>query len=125
MNKERTGKNMKVISEEEGKRIELFEGVKGRILMSGERIMFLLVEIEKGRSVPMHKHTNEQFGLCLRGKAEFAGEKDVEIVESGMFYGIASNEPHSVRMIGDESGVFLDVFSPPREDYLAKLGKSQ
>ena len=125
MNEERVGKDMKVVSKEECKRIEIFEGVKGRILMNGVSLMFLLVEIEEGRSVPMHKHTNEQFGLCLKGKAEFAGEKETKIVEPGMFYGIAPNEPHSIRMIGDETGVFLDVFSPPREDYLAKLGKDK
>jgi len=114
---------MKVVSKKEGEGIEIFEGVRGRILMSGERIMFLLVEIEKDRMVPMHSHTNEQFGLCLKGKAEFAGEKGTKIVEAGMFYGIAPNELHGVRIIGDEPGVFLDVFSPPREDYLAKTGK--
>jgi len=115
---------MKVVSKEDIEKIEIFEGVTGKILMSGEAIMFLLVEIEKGGSVPMHRHKNEQFGLCLRGKAEFVGEEETKVVEAGMFYGISSNELHGVRMIGDEPGLFLDVFSPPRGDYLAKLGEA-
>ena len=112
---------MEVVSREDVENIEIFDGVTGKILMSGERIMFLLVMIEEGRVVPMHSHENEQFGLCLEGRAEFIGKEETKIVEAGKFYGIAPNEPHSVRMIGEGPGIFLDVFSPPREDYLAKL----
>lgn len=112
---------MKVVSREDVQGIELFRGITGKILLSGEKIMFLLVEIEKGGLVPTHSHSNEQFGLCLRGKAEFRNEEKTEIVQTGMFYALAPNEPHSVQMLEDEPGLFLDVFSPPREDYLAKL----
>ena len=112
---------MRVVSREEVQGIDIFQGITGKILLSGKKIMFLLVEIEKGGFVPMHSHSNEQFGLCLKGRAEFRGEEKTEIVQTGMFYALAPNEPHSVQMIGDESGLFLDVFSPPREDYLAKL----
>lgn len=111
---------MEIIIEEDVESIEIFEGVRGKILMSGKNIMFLLVEIGKGGSVPKHHHENEQFGLCLKGKAEFIGEEEKRIVEAGQFYGFKPDEPHGVQMIGDEPGVFLDVFSPPREDYLEK-----
>jgi len=112
---------MRVVSREEVQGMDIFQGITGKILLSGEKIMLLLVEIEKGGVAPMHSHSNEQFGLCLRGKAEFRGEEKTEIVQKGMFYALAPNEPHSVQMIGDEAGLFLDVFSPPREDYLAKM----
>jgi quercetin dioxygenase-like cupin family protein len=112
---------MKVISKDEVREFKIFRGVTGKILLSGEKIMFNLVEIEKGGFVPPHRHDNEQFGLCLGGKAEFKGEDRTEIVQNGMFYALASNELHSVQMIGDEPGLFLDVFSPPREDYLKMM----
>lgn len=112
---------MKVVSRDDIQRIEIFQGITGRILLSGEKIMFLLVEIEKGGFVPPHRHSNEQYGLCLRGRAEFRGEEKTEIIQTGMFYALASNELHSVQMTGDEPGLFLDVFSPPREDYLEKI----
>ena len=112
---------MKVVTKDDIQGIEIVKGVTGKILLSGEKIMFNLVEIEKGGLVPPHRHSNEQFGLCLRGIAEFRGEEKTEIVQKDMYYALASNELHSVQMIGDEPGLFLDVFSPPREDYLEKM----
>jgi quercetin dioxygenase-like cupin family protein len=38
-----------------------------------------------------------------------------------MAYFIPSNEKHGVKVTGTEKGLFLDVFSPPREDYLEKM----
>lgn len=94
----------------------------GKVLLSGERLMLFLVEIKPGGVVPEHSHPHEQMGLCLRGKAEFKTGNEVALVEAGMAYRFPSNEKHSVKVVGDKAAIFLDVFSPPREDYL-KLAK--
>lgn len=83
--------------------------------------MFFLVEIEAGEMVPEHSHPHEQMGICLEGEAEFKGEGESVIVKKGMTYFIKSNEKHSVKVTGKKKGLFLDVFSPPREDYLEKM----
>ena len=44
-------------------------GVRGRVILSGDRIMLFLVDIKEGSSMPAHRHPNEQMGLCLKGKA--------------------------------------------------------
>lgn len=111
---------MQVVSKEDVKGFPIFQKVVGRVLLSGERLMFLLVEIEPDGFVPEHSHPHEQMGLCLKGKAEFRAEDKATIVETGMAYWFPSYEKHSVRIIGDEPGIFLDVFSPPREDYISK-----
>ena len=105
----------------EGREIPFFKGVRGKVLLSGERLMFFLVEIEAGEMVPEHSHPHEQMGICLEGEAEFKGEGESVIVREGMAYFINSNEKHSVKVVGKKKGVFLDVFSPPREDYLEKM----
>lgn len=107
----------------EGRTIPFFPGVTGKILLWTERLMFFLVEIEVGGVVPEHSHPHEQMGLCLQGEAEFWSAGERTVVQAGMTYSISANEPHSVKVIGTERGVFIDVFSPPREDYLSKLGK--
>lgn len=112
---------VKVMELKEGRDIPFFPGVTGKILLWSERLMFFLVEIEVGEVVPEHSHPQEQMGLCLRGEAEFWGAGERVVVREGMTYFIPSNEPHGVKVIGTERGVFLDVFSPPREDYLNKL----
>jgi quercetin dioxygenase-like cupin family protein len=112
---------LKVVELKEGLEIPFFKGVTGKILLWSERLMFFLVEIEVGEVVPEHSHPHEQMGICLRGEAEFRGVGDSVVVREGMTYVISSNEKHGVKVIGTEKGLFLDVFSPPREDYLEKM----
>jgi quercetin dioxygenase-like cupin family protein len=111
---------MRVVRVEDVKEWEIFLKVKGKVLLSGSKLMFLLVKIESEGVVPEHSHPHEQMGLCLKGKAEFKAGGGKEIVEAGMTYWFRSNEKHSVKVVGGEPAVFLDVFSPPREDYLKK-----
>ncbi len=111
---------MQVASKEGVKGFPVWQKVVGRVLLSGERLMFVLVEIESGGIVPEHSHPQEQMGICLKGRAEFKAGDKTEVVKAGMAYWFPSNEKHSVKVIGDENGVFLDVFSPPREDYLLR-----
>jgi len=111
---------MKVVSKEDVKGFPILQKVVGRVLLSGERLMFLLAEIEPDGFVPEHSHPHEQMGICLKGKAEFKAGDKTAIVKAGMAYWFPPNEKHGVKVIGDEKGVFLDVFSPPREDYLLK-----
>jgi len=111
---------MQVVSKENVKGFLIIQKVVGRVLLSGERLMFLLVEIEPDGVVPEHSHPHEQMGICLKGKAEFQAGEKTTIVEAGMAYWFPPHEKHGVKVIGHENGVFLDVFSPPREDYLSK-----
>jgi quercetin dioxygenase-like cupin family protein len=99
---------------------EAFRGVRGRVPLCGERVTIFYVEIEAGRGVPEHSHPHEQVGICLRGRAEFLAGGEKKIIEAGMVYCFAPNEMHSVRVIGDETGAFLDIFSPPREEYIKR-----
>jgi quercetin dioxygenase-like cupin family protein len=99
---------------------EIIPNVQGRVLLNSEQMTFFLVEIPPGESVPMHSHHHEQMGICLAGEAEFIGRNEKRIIRKGMVYRLAPNEEHEVRTIGPEKGVFIDVFCPPRTEYVAK-----
>jgi len=114
---------VKIVKKEEAARFHIFNGILGRIIFSSENVMFLLVEIEPRGVVPEHSHPHEQMGICLKGKAEFRSGEESVIVDEGTFYWIKPGEKHSVRSLVDEISVFLDVFNPPREDYLEKVKK--
>ena len=109
---------MEVLKAGGGKKLDVFKQIKSEIIFSSGRMMFLLVDMKPGQIVPEHRHPHEQMGICLKGKAEFISGENKILVEAGMFYWIKPNEPHSVKVI--EESTFLDVFSPPREDYLEK-----
>jgi len=115
---------MQIVKPEEIKKFPLVGKIDGRIIFSSERMMFLLVEVPPKGVVPEHSHPHEQMGLCLRGRAEFRSENDRAIVEEGMYYWMKSGEKHCVVSLSDETSVFLDVFNPPREDYLEKAKKT-
>ena len=109
---------MKVLKSGEGKKLYVFKEIKSEIIFSGERMMFLLVDLKVGQIVPEHRHLHEQMGICLKGKAEFISGENNFLIEAGTFYWMKPNEPHSVKVL--EESIFLDVFSPSREDYLEK-----
>ncbi|MCD6263516.1 cupin domain-containing protein [Candidatus Bathyarchaeota archaeon] len=99
----------------------IFGDVLGRVVFSSERVMFLLMEIPPGGIVPEHSHPHEQMGVCLKGRAEFRSGGERRIVEEGAFYWIKPGEKHSVISLSDGPSLFLDVFNPPREDYLERI----
>lgn len=110
---------MIVSKRKDAKQFSTIPKIMNSILISGEKVMFLLVEMEPGSVIPLHSHPHEQMGICLKGKVEFqSGEKTV-VVEPDTVYVIPSNEKHGAKPIGKEKAVVLEVFSPPREDYLA------
>jgi quercetin dioxygenase-like cupin family protein len=90
-----------------------------RRLVTGERAMLAHVYLKKGCVVPKHRHENEQFTYILEGALKFfMGEDGATevIVRAGEVLHIPSNVPHEAHALEDTLDV--DVFSPPREDWL-------
>jgi len=93
----------------------------GRKLVSGDQVMIAQVFLNKGAIVPKHQHHNEQITYILKGCLRFwIGENQDEIVdvkEGGVLL-IPSNVWHKAEALEDTLDV--DVFSPPRQDWLNK-----
>jgi unsaturated pyranuronate lyase len=90
-----------------------------RRLVTGDRIMLAHVYIKKGCIVPRHSHENEQLTYILEGALRFwLGEEPGEerIVRAGEVLVIPSNVLHKAEALEDT--LDLDVFSPPRQDWL-------
>ena len=90
-----------------------------RRLISGERAMLAQVTLKKGGVVPRHQHVHEQFTYILEGALHFfLGEEDQEevTVRAGDVLHLPSNIWHRADIL--EDSVVLDVFSPPREDWI-------
>ena len=90
-----------------------------RKVITGERIMLAHVYLDKGCVVPMHQHENEQLSYILEGELKFGiGSEDAEpvIVKAGEVLVTPPNMPHKAEAVEDT--LSLDVFSPPRQDWL-------
>src|SRR5713226_660212 len=85
--------------------------------------MLAHVYLKKGCVVPKHAHENEQFTYILEGALRFLigadGAEEV-VVRAGEVLHLPSNVPHEAHALEDTLDV--DVFSPPREDWLNKPG---
>ena len=89
--------------------------------VTGERIMLAHVYLKKGCIVPTHSHENEQLTYVLDGALRFwLGEdgKDERVIRSGEVLVIPSHLPHKAEALEDTLDV--DIFSPPRQDWLDK-----
>ena len=90
-----------------------------RRIITGERMMLTHVYLKKGCIVPKHSHENEQLTYVLEGALRFwlgEDQKDERVVRSGEVLVIPSNLPHKAEALEDTLDV--DVFSPPRQDWL-------
>ena len=99
-------------------REELSTGLTRR-LVTGDKVMIAHVYFTKGTEVPLHRHDNEQLTYILEGTLQFFfGENDeqTQTVQAGEVLVIPSDLPH--RAVALEDTLDVDVFAPPRQDWL-------
>ena len=92
-----------------------------RRLITGDRIMISHVYLKKGSIVPRHSHENEQITYILEGGLRFwIGPDESQVIDvlAGEVLHIPSMVQHKAEALEDTLDV--DVFSPPREDWLNK-----
>jgi quercetin dioxygenase-like cupin family protein len=92
-----------------------------RRLITGDRMMLAHVYLKKGCIVPKHSHENEQLTYILEGALRFKlgdDQHETLVVNAGEVLHIPSNVPHEAEALEDTLDV--DVFSPPRADWLNK-----
>lgn len=92
-----------------------------RRLITGDQMMLSHVYLKKGCVVPKHSHPNEQFTYILEGALRFlVGDDGAEeiVVRAGEVLHLPGNVPHEAHALEDTLDV--DIFYPPREDWLNK-----
>jgi quercetin dioxygenase-like cupin family protein len=89
-----------------------------REMLYGDKLMLARVFMKKGAHVPKHQHHNEQVTYILEGALKFAIDGKEIVVKAGEVLCIPSNMPHEAW--AEEDTLDLDVFTPPREDWLSK-----
>jgi quercetin dioxygenase-like cupin family protein len=92
----------------------------------GEQAMISRVSLQKGCTVPMHAHGNEQMACILSGKLRFqiedraSGPRTVDAGPGSVLL-LPANVPHAAEALEDT--VALDVFSPPSQTTGVDVGK--
>jgi quercetin dioxygenase-like cupin family protein len=95
--------------------------VLDRRLITADRVMLSHVYLKKGAIVPRHSHENEQITYILEGGLRFwIGPDEAETIDvmAGEVLHIPSYVQHKAEALEDTLDV--DIFSPPRQDWLDK-----
>jgi len=94
----------------------------GRKLITGDRMMLAHVYLKKGAIVPRHSHENEQITYILEGGfalldwcGRVASNRMCSREKCFIFHPMF---PHKAEALEDTLDV--DIFSPPRQDWLDK-----
>ncbi len=90
----------------------------GMSMLAGARAMLNWVRIEPGAKVPAHSHPHEQLGFVLEGTIILRIGDETREIGPSTCYVIPGGVEHEGTG-GAEGCVVMDVFAPPREDYLA------
>ena len=98
--------------------VEKLNPLLDRQFVYGEQGMLARLILRKGCVVPEHSHANEQITYVLEGALRFAlGDGQVIVVRSGEVLVIPPHLSHRVDALEDT--LDLDVFTPPRADWIA------
>jgi quercetin dioxygenase-like cupin family protein len=89
-----------------------------RQFVVGQDLMLARVLLKKGCIVPEHSHHNEQITYVLEGALKFWIDGKEIVVNAGEVLTIPPHMPHKAEALEDT--VDLDVFNPPRADWIQK-----
>ena len=98
--------------------LEQLNPLLNRQMITGDKVMLARVLLKRGCVVPEHSHENEQVTYILEGALKFWIEGKEIIVRTGEVLCIPANVPHKAEAL--EETLDVDVFSPPRQDWLDK-----
>lgn len=96
-----------------------FDSVPGAVRIrrvEGDRLTLAVVELAPGGVVPMHRHPQEQIGLCVSGRITLDVDGEEREMGPGATWVIRSDLPH-VATAGPDGAVVVEVFAPTRSDW--------
>jgi quercetin dioxygenase-like cupin family protein len=98
--------------------LETLNPLLQRQMITGTDVMLARIILKKGCIVPLHSHYNEQVSHVVEGALKFTINGKNTVVRRGEVLTMPPNVPHRVKALRDS--VTLDIFHPPRMDWLNK-----
>ena len=95
---------------------QLDDRVRRRMIV-GQKEMLVRWEFKKGALAALHQHPHEQVVMMVSGRLRLAVGDDETIMGPHDMVVIPPHMPHEAEALEDT--VVIDIFSPPREDFLS------
>jgi quercetin dioxygenase-like cupin family protein len=106
---------------DDGDFTKVLDGITIKTLVHGERMLMSEFRMRKGSRLPAHAHPQEQTGRLIQGKIALMIGKERRELAPGDCWSVPADMEHGADIL--EDSVAVEVFSPPREDYLKYLPK--
>jgi quercetin dioxygenase-like cupin family protein len=101
---------------------EIVDGIRIKTLCRGASTLMARFVMRSGALLPEHAHPYEQTGFLVSGRMRlYIGGSSREL-SPGDSWCIPADERHRAEILEDSSAV--EVFSPPRTDYMAYLNEA-
>lgn len=94
------------------------EGIE-RQMVVGQNVMMCRFRFAPFLVTAEHTHPHEQMTLVIQGRVKFFISGEEHILKAGDVIHFPPNNRHGATML-DEEVILIDIFSPIREDFLAK-----
>lgn len=98
--------------------VTMSDRIHRRTMGTTDEAMLCEFFLERGAEVALHSHTNDQVGYVVYGKIEVTIGDQRRVCVNGDSYAIPGGIEH--RALALEDTVTIDVFSPPRRDYITE-----
>ncbi len=93
-----------------------------RQMIHGDRVMVCRLRFAPGTVTTAHDHPHEQLTIVEKGRARFVVGGEERVCQAGDVLLFPGGFRHGATIL-DEETVVIDIFSPPREDFLAAAGR--
>ncbi len=94
------------------------EGIRQKTLAYGEKTLMTEFRLVAGSTLPLHQHPHEQTGYLVSGRLRLILGDEKHDTRPGDSWCIAPGVIHGAEVI--EDSVAVEVFTPPRKDYLPR-----
>lgn len=92
-------------------------GIQRKVFGYDNQIMLVKVKFKQGAIGSIHEHIHSQVSYVESGVFEITIGDEKRTVKAGDGFCAAPHTLHGALCI--EAGILIDVFSPPREDFLS------
>ena len=91
----------------------------GRQMIIGQQLMVCRLTFRPHLDTAVHSHPHEQITMVEKGRVRFSIGGATRIVGPGEILHFPPGVPHGATML-EEEVVLIDIFTPVREDFLAR-----
>lgn len=94
------------------------------ILSNSDNLTVSELLIPAGAVASPHHHPHEEVNYILSGVLDFMCDGKTTTLKAGEYFRIPPNTQHNITNSGNSDGKVISVWTPSREDLIAKLKQS-